>query len=446
MRLLTLSASIYSSAVSSNIPPGSFPAPTTLAHSLTHAQQQPVLSSSAQLAQYLTDFESDFISERYRSSVQPERTAPAVAPPVVDTELEQELAQLEELEELIATGESTTAAREQQQNRWANEQCLVAPSASSLSSTSSLEIEYNSGTGNANPKAGGVVRNTITITPITTTSTNTTSKMAPPTSTSGQQRSVSFASPPTTSQIEPDGSRTQPPATLAPRKSPQPNSVPSPTHNVYPQTQGLKVPTSSETPKASVVERARRSISPERPNSLECSYSLEEGEEFDDEMATALAPGLVGYKALDADTLAGMEYIPTLKVSLSYLFLYFKILYLSKNDKIFLLKSLCIMFVFPFRTTIRTMLIRILTMTLYTVQHLHTVCHRSFRQLPQQQQPPQPPPLLLQPMVLFTCTDLASSHVPSFTRPYRPLRRSSSLPYSPSYASYVTVPRSTFSS
>lgn len=273
-----------------------------------------MLSSSAQLAQYLTDFESDFISERYRSSVeqQLERTVPAVAPPVVDTELEQELAKLEELEELIATGESTTAtAEEKEQKEWANEQCLLAPSASSLSSTSSLEIEYNSRTGNAKLNPGGVARNRITC-------TNTTSKMAPPTSTSGQQRSVSFASPPTTSQIEPDGSRTQPAGGLASRKSPQPSSVSSPTHNVYPQTKGLKVPTSSETSKASFVEKERKSTSPERPNSLECSYSLEEGEEFDDEMATALAPGLVGYKALDADTLAGMEYIPTLKVCYSF--------------------------------------------------------------------------------------------------------------------------------
>lgn len=273
-----------------------------------------MLSSSAQLAQYLTDFESDFISERYGNGGEHcERTVPAVPPPVVDTELEQELAHLEQLEELIATGQSTTATgEEEQENGWPNEQCLLAPSASSLSSTSSLEIEYGRRTSNGNPNPGGVVRNTITI-----SNTNTTSKMAPPTSTSGQQRSVSFASPPTTSQIEADGRRTRAPGALASKKSPQTSSsLPSPTHNAYPQTKGLKVPTSSETPKAFLVESSRRSISPERPDSLECSYSLEEiGQEFDDEMATALAPGLVGYKALDADTLAGMEYIPTLKVS-----------------------------------------------------------------------------------------------------------------------------------
>lgn len=220
---------------------------------------------------------------------------------------------MEQLEELIATGQSTTATgEEEQENGWPNEQCLLAPSASSLSSTSSLEIEYGRRTSNGNPNPGGVVRNTITI-----SNTNTTSKMAPPTSTSGQQRSVSFASPPTTSQIEADGRRTRAPGALASKKSPQTSSsLPSPTHNAYPQTKGLKVPTSSETPKAFLVESSRRSISPERPDSLECSYSLEEiGQEFDDEMATALAPGLVGYKALDADTLAGMEYIPTLKVS-----------------------------------------------------------------------------------------------------------------------------------
>ncbi len=319
------------SAVSSNIPPGSFPAPTSVAHSLSGtAPPQPLLSSSAQLAQYLTDFESDFICDSLRPSGQ-QRTVPAVPPPVVDAELEQELAELEELEGLIAAGQSTTTAsaegqqqqQQQQQHRWiANECQLSAPSVSSASSTaSSLETEHGkrrTPNPNARPNPSGAVRDTAAT---TAASPTTTSKMAPPPSSTGQQqqpRSVSFASPPTTSQIEPDGSRSQ---TLASKKSPLATVSSSLGHNVYPSTKDptLTGPTftSSQTPKASLLEGGKDS--PERPGSLELFYpEEEEGEEFDEEMAAALAPGLVGYKALDADTLAGMEYIPTLKVSLNF--------------------------------------------------------------------------------------------------------------------------------